>query len=182
VANATAQTSTATDSLVGEDPVVLPQPVRSPTDTAETGHLEPKATQTATSEEPDSDKVYLASLDEPNIARARSELKTAVEKFRKHYEEFSKDNERLVRIENDIHTAIESAATDEDINRSAQLFGAQISTTIEVRNKIREQSNSKWTGQLSTFLTRFYPIARFSLRLTGALSGVIISPLRSVLT
>lgn len=138
-------------------------------------------TQTSTREEPATEgwtdnsaaDATVKPEEEPNIVRARSELMEAVDKFKEHYEEFAKENRRFVRIENDVHVAIGNAAADKNINRLAKLFGAQISTALLIRDRVRESSTSRWTGKLSDFLTKFYPIARFSLRLTSSISEAI---------
>ena len=121
---------------------------------------------------------YLADVlvavkeEPPNISNARVELTSAIDKFKDHYEDFCEKNSKIIRVEKEVHLAISKAATSEDVKNSAQLFGTEISSTMKVRESIRERSNKKWTGKFTRFLTKFYPIARFSLRLVSAISEV----------
>jgi len=111
--------------------------------------------------------------EEPaNISNARAKLKSAIDNFRDHYEDFCKKNNQIIRVEKEVQLAIRKAATDDDVKNSAQLFATEISTTMKVRESIRERSNRTWTGKFTGFLTKFYPIARFSLRLVSAVSEV----------
>jgi hypothetical protein len=95
-----------------------------------------------------------------------------VTEFKEHYELFAKRNQTLFRVEDDVHAAIMKAAMNENIKRSAVLFGSEITTTINVLKRKQELSQSKWTGKLGNFLTKFYPVACLSLRLSSVIADV----------
>ena len=61
---------------------------------------------------------------------------------------------------------------EQDINRSASIFETEISAAFRVMGKNQDLSKSKWVGKLSGFMTKVYPIARLSLRLTSAIVDV----------
>jgi hypothetical protein len=132
-----------------------------------------RGTQTSlTDDEPDDSPSHRIEEGE-EIVKARSELQTAVEKFQKHYERFTKENQQFVRIDETVHAAIKEVETDENVHDSAILFGKQILTAILIRDKSANRPSGKWSSKLSKFLTKFYPIARFSLTLTSAISNVV---------
>jgi hypothetical protein len=112
--------------------------------------------------------------EQPNISRALSELNSAVTEFKHHYEEFSKKDQRFIRVDrySDVQKAIEKAGKEQDINRSASIFETEISAAFRVMGKNQDLSKSKWVGKLSGFMTKVYPIARLSLRLTSAIVDV----------
>lgn len=113
-------------------------------------------------------------VDQPNISRALSELKSAIAKFKHNYEEFSEKNQRFIRIDryHDVQKAMEKAGKEQDIRRSARIFETEISATLQVTRKKQDFSNSKWVGKLINFMTNVYPVARLSLGLTSAIAQV----------
>jgi hypothetical protein len=117
-------------------------------------------------------------LGNPNsstsIPRAILALKCAVGEFEEHCRTLAADRRQFIQIDNDVHCAIQNAALEEDISRSAELFANQINATLvaaEVKENIRKSTKS-WTYKLGKFLTRLYPVTRFSLQLTSALAEV----------
>jgi hypothetical protein len=110
------------------------------------------------------------------VQRALVALKRAVTEFEEHYRSFAKDHCQYIRIEDGIHSAIQNAALEEDIAQSANIFADQIRATLlvtEMKEDIRK-STKGWNRTLCKFLSRLYPVARFSLRLTGAFAEVAI--------
>jgi len=107
-----------------------------------------------------------------SVSRAISELNSAVSKFKEHYMQFAKKNSRFLRVDHDVHQAIEKAGGERDIKSSAAIFGKEISATLRATEKKRDLSNSKWVGKLGSFITKLYPVARLSLALAGAAADV----------
>lgn len=107
----------------------------------------------------------------PSIVQALAKLDHAIRDFKKHYDLFKAKHE-LVSIVDDVQIAVERAGADNDIQRSAQLFEIEISTTMQVWQRKQELANSTWIGKLGKFLTKLYPLARLSLLLTGAIAEV----------
>lgn len=110
-----------------------------------------------------------------SIQRALIAFNGAVAEFEKHYRTFAKDH-KYIRIEDKLHSAIRKAALEEDIAQSANIFADQIRATLavaEIKEDLRKPSKG-WNYTLYKFLARLYPVARFSLRLTGAFAEVTI--------
>jgi hypothetical protein len=61
---------------------------------------------------------------------------------------------------------------EKDFKRSAQIFGNEITSVLEVTAKKQKLSQSKWTGKLGVFLITLYPIAKISLGIAGAAAEV----------
>jgi len=109
-----------------------------------------------------------------SIQRALAALKCAVDQFEEHYRTYAEDHRQYIRIEDDFHSAIQNAALEEDIALSAEIFADQIRTTLavtEMKEDFRKSTNG-WSRTLCKFLGRLYPVARFSLRLSGAFAEV----------
>lgn len=111
--------------------------------------------------------------EQSNESKALSELNSAVTKFKNHYGQFAQKNRQFLRVDHDVHQAIEKAGKEQDIKRSAGIFGKEINATLQVTERKRDISNCKWTGKLSNFIIKLYPVARLSLRLTSAIADVI---------
>lgn len=110
-----------------------------------------------------------------SIQRALIALNGAVSQFEEHYRTFAKGH-KYIRIEDKLHSAIQNAALEEDIAQSANIFADQIRATLavaEIKEDFRKSSTG-WNHTLYKFLARLYPVARFSLRLTGAFAEVTI--------
>ena len=103
-----------------------------------------------------------------------SELNRAVTEFKRHYEQFSKKNQRFIRVDRykDVEKAIEKAGKEQDINRSAKIFETEISGALRVLGRNQDLTKSRWVGKLGRFMTTVYPVARLSLLLTGAIANV----------
>jgi len=112
-------------------------------------------------------------LEPPNILRALSELKKATLMFQGHYTGFGKKNPLYLQVDDDVCEAIEKAGRENNIKRSAELFGKEISSTIQVTDKKNDLSRAKWHGKLAIFMSKVYPVARLSLRLTSTAAEVL---------
>lgn len=110
--------------------------------------------------------------ENPNIAKALSELKNATSTFEERYVGFVKKNQQYLKVDDDVYKSIEKAGKDQDIRRSAALFGKEISSAVQVRNKKTDLSKARWLGKLSNFMSEVYPVARLSLRLTSTVADV----------
>lgn len=111
--------------------------------------------------------------EHPNILRALSELKNATLMFEGHYRGFGKKNQQYLQIEDDVYEAIEKAGKEKDIKQSAKLFGKEISSIIQVVDKKKDLSRARWPGKLAIFMSKVYPVARLSLRLTSTVADVL---------
>lgn len=96
----------------------------------------------------------------------------AVSEFSEHYGKFAERNKQYVTDQNSVQKAIEKAELEADFQSSAKVFGKEISRTVGVIDKRQKLSENKWRRKVSSFLIKFYPVARFSLRLTSAASEV----------
>jgi len=110
--------------------------------------------------------------DGTSVPGALSALNDVFEEFQERCECFAKKNRKFVRVKDDVHTAIRTAAREQDIKRAALIFVHEISSAIHTIEKRQEASRSKWTGKLGTFIAKLYPVARLSLRLTSAVAEV----------
>jgi len=109
-------------------------------------------------------------IPEDPIESATTEFKRVVTEFKQNYERFAEKNKQLVRV--DVQAAIDKAASNHDFRKAAVIFGTEITTTIKVLETNRESSKAKWTGKLSGFLGKLYPVARLSFHLTSVAATV----------
>jgi hypothetical protein len=120
----------------------------------------------------DADNVSDSEQESPTIARALSELTNATATLQDHYMDFVKTNNQYLRVDEDVCKAIAKAGKEKDIKRSAELFGKEIKSAIQVRERERDLSKTRWLGRLGNFMSKVYPVARLSLRLTSAVADV----------
>ena len=115
-----------------------------------------------------------ASIVQENasIARALSELRTATAIFQDRYIDFVKKNNLYLCVDDDVFKALEKAEKEKDVKRSAELFGKEIKSAVQVRERKKDLSKARWLGKLANFMSKVYPVARLSLRLTSAVSDV----------
>jgi hypothetical protein len=121
-------------------------------------------------------------LEHSPVSRALSELGAAVSEFKEHYRTFAEKNRQFVPIQDEVQSAIQKAEIEPDIKLSAQIFEKEITAILGVTERKQEVSNKKWTGRLANFLSKLYPLASFSLRLTASVSEVNTALLLSFLT
>jgi hypothetical protein len=111
--------------------------------------------------------------ENPSIVRALSELTNATATFQDRYMGFVKKNARYIRVDDDVYKAIEKAGKEKDIKRSAKLFGEEIKSAVEMRERKKDLSQATWLGKLANFMSKVYPVARLSLRLTSTIADVV---------
>jgi len=68
--------------------------------------------------------------------------------------------------------AIQKADAGNDIKQSAKIFGDEILRVSRITGDKLETSKAKWTGKVGTFITKLYPVAKLSLKLTSAIAKV----------
>ena len=107
------------------------------------------------------------------MSRAFSELGAAVAEFKEHYSTFAEKNRQFVQIHDEVQMAIDKAGNNNDIKVSARIFEKEIMEILTAREKRQETAKTKWSGRLATFLSKLYPVANLSLRLTVNISEVI---------
>ena len=108
------------------------------------------------------------SSNEPALAA----LKVAVREFVKHYTILGNHLNQKFHIQKNVQDAIETAAKEGDIKRSAQLFRKQITEVLDPDNKNQKQKGNYWGGRIANFASKLYPLTRFTLQLTAIASGV----------
>ena len=106
-------------------------------------------------------------------SRALSELESAVTEFQKQYLRFLEKNRKYTRIEDAIDLAIQKAKSEKEIKRSAKIFGEEIARVTRIAGDKRVASEMTWRGRVGSFVTKLYPLARLSLRLTGSIAEVL---------
>jgi hypothetical protein len=100
-------------------------------------------------------------------------LKTAVAEFKKHYLLFAEENKEFIIIETGVDSAIQKAEAEEDVRKSAHVFGREITNVMRLFEQKESLSKGKWTSRVGDFLTKLYPVARLSLQLTGVIAEVL---------
>jgi hypothetical protein len=116
-----------------------------------------------------------SSIDNGNCGiatRSQNELRLAIEEFKTHYECFAAKHRLFLATEADVVHAIRTADRQQDIRSAARLFGEEIANVLRITQEKKRLVDTKWTGRLTNFLTKFYPLARLSLSLTSAIAEV----------
>jgi hypothetical protein len=98
---------------------------------------------------------------------AQKQLEMAITKFQKRYERFAAKNHLFMIKQNDVLLAIQNADCGDDVRISARIFGNEIVKVLTVAEEKQQISKAKWTGHLAEFLTKLYPLAKFSLAIAG---------------
>lgn len=70
-----------------------------------------------------------------------------------------------------IDGALVKAEVEQDIRKSAQLFGQEIGSVLRSLETKNPGSTDAWSGRLASFLSKLYPLAKVSLSLTSAIAG-----------
>jgi hypothetical protein len=108
------------------------------------------------------------------VSSAREELQKAIGRFKENYERFAKKYKLPLTDNDGFRQAIQEADKLTDIRVSARFFGTKISNVLQITQDKKKASDAKWTGVVSNFLSKFYPLARLSLRLVGTLADVCL--------
>jgi hypothetical protein len=106
-------------------------------------------------------------------SRAPSELESAVTEFKKQYLRFLEKNRKYTQIEDNIDLALQKADSEKEIKRSAKIFGEEIARVTRITGDKRVASEMTWRGRVGSFVTKLYPLARLSLRLTSSIAEVL---------
>jgi hypothetical protein len=99
-------------------------------------------------------------------------MRKAIAEFKENYEKFASKNALMLVDDNGVQTAIQKADKISNIRDSATFFAKEISNVLQITEKKKKVSDAKWTGVVSNFLRKFYPLARLSLRLTTTIADV----------
>jgi hypothetical protein len=110
--------------------------------------------------------------DKDLLAKAQEELQKAIDKFKENHEKFAAKNGLILMDDKGIHREIHKADKVSNIQDSARFFGNEISTVLRITQEREKLSGAKWTGVFTKFLSKFYPLARLSLNVAGAVSSV----------
>jgi hypothetical protein len=70
-----------------------------------------------------------------------------------------------------IDGALVKAEAEQDMRKSAQLFGQEIGNLLRSLGTKNPGSTDAWSDRLASFLSKLYPLAKLSLSLTGAIAG-----------
>ena len=102
------------------------------------------------------------------------DLNAAVEEFKGTYERFTiKYGRDLAMIEDeDITSALQAANDQINIRDSARSFESQISIAMVAIKGKQKIHDARWTGRLSNFLAKLYPLAQTALQLTSGVADV----------
>lgn len=107
------------------------------------------------------------------FSKAEQELKNAITEFKDNYERFAAKHSLCLIDEEGIRTAIQSADSVADIRKSAGFFMGEISKVIRLTKEKQKDFDAKWSGTISNFLSKLYPLTRLSLSLTSAICDVL---------
>jgi hypothetical protein len=103
-----------------------------------------------------------------------NELRNATTEFKVNYRRFVEKNEKFITIEDQVNEVIQIAEAENDTRLSAHIFRKGINSTLSLSGRKRQMSKDKWITKVCEFVTKLYPIARLSLRLTSAIADVFI--------
>jgi hypothetical protein len=107
------------------------------------------------------------------LSRSVEELYSAVETFKKNYEQFAAENTKFLLIGGEFQTSFANATATNDIRRSAEIFGDGVWSTLRAIESKYRAANNKWTSKVGNFLAKLYPVASLTLNLAVAASGVL---------
>jgi hypothetical protein len=110
--------------------------------------------------------------DQKLISEAQKEMRKAIAQFQKNYEKFASKTGLMLTADNPVRTATQEADKLSNIRESAHFFAKEIHSVLQFTEGKKKVSDAKWTGIASNFLSKFYPLARLSLRLTSAVADV----------
>ena len=110
---------------------------------------------------------------ETRLSRSVVELYSAVETFKKNYEQFASENAKFLLIGDEFQTSFAKATATNDIRRSAEIFGDGVWSTLRSIESKHTAANTKWTSKIGNFLAKLYPVASLTLNLAVAASGVL---------
>lgn len=99
-------------------------------------------------------------------------MNAAVSEFKEHYEQFAAANKQFLRVQNDVQGALDKAQSENDIKRSAEIFGDEIFQILRATERKEQLAQAKWTGKLGKFMKSLYPVAKVSLTLFGSIGEV----------
>ena len=105
--------------------------------------------------------------------RAVLELNKAVDEFRGHYILFTKNDTRLLAInEADLDSALSRSSHITSVKGSATFFGKEIRNVMSSTKQKEQLVETKWTTRVGDFCCRLYPVAKFSIQIAGAVGQV----------
>jgi len=105
--------------------------------------------------------------------RAVLELNKAVDEFRNHYILFTKNDKRLLAInEADLDSALSRSSLTTGVKGSATLFGKEIRNVMSITKQKEQLVETKWTTRVGEFCCRLYPVAKFSIQIAGVVGQV----------
>jgi hypothetical protein len=96
----------------------------------------------------------------------------AIDEFKHNYQTFAK-NHNLPLTNDEGLRALISNADKVAVRESAVFFAAEASNVLRITLDKKEAADSKLIGIVSNFLSKLYPLARFSLRLASHIAEVL---------
>lgn len=111
--------------------------------------------------------------EEPNrLAGCVSDFKDAIKELEEHNKQFFSSNPGFITIKDRFDTAFREADANRDIRSGSQVLSKGILTALQTLEAEGNIKKDKWTTKVGNFLKKLYPVARLSLKLTGAVVGV----------
>jgi hypothetical protein len=108
--------------------------------------------------------VSLSNVQE-NFMLAIQKLKTGCANFTEYNKDFL--------VANDFQSLINRAQQEPNIHLSAELFRSEISEVIRIKCEGDQVSKKKVLHRVGHFLAQLFPVARFSLSMTGTVAEVL---------
>lgn len=117
---------------------------------------------------------FINSKSHSSHSVALLELEVAITNFNIRYNQFNLKQHSTHELNVDhFRFAFNAAQVERDISISSRIFENEITDIIRRMERKSGIKNTKWTATMAKFITKLYPLARFSLRLTSAIADVI---------
>jgi len=88
------------------------------------------------------------------------------------YHQFAKRNNLSMLNDTELSEALDIANAEHDLGAAACTFRNEIKKVLRIEKDKQLLSKGTWVRTLEEFLIKLYPLARLSLRVTGALAQV----------
>ena len=123
---------------------------------------------------PDSGSTLHSANDteDDRLLKAQEELLLATGQFKENYERFGLKYHLHLTEDEPIRAAIQNTDKFPEIRESARFFGKEISNVIRITQQKQKISDTKWTGIVSNFLSKIYPLTWLCVHLASSISEV----------
>jgi hypothetical protein len=99
-------------------------------------------------------------------------MDSAIDQLKENYGKFASEYNLVQIVDLPVLSAIQQSETIPDVREAAQVFETQIAGVIRALVEQRQISDAKWTGIVSNFMAKLYPLARLALDITSIASQV----------